>query len=235
MSTDSKLENPIVVPVDSAVDAKAAKEPFWTPKSKRLLTDPFNDDNPITVQVLGVCSALAVTTQLKTALVMSVSVVVVLVFSNVIISAIRNTIPSRIRMIVQLLVISGLVVMVDQVLKAFAYDVARQLSVYIGLIITNCIIMGRLEAMAMSSKPSASLLDGIGNGVGYGAILIVVAFFRELFGSGTLLGFQVIPQVVYDMGYVNNGIMLTSAAAMFIISIVIWIQRSRNPKLVDIS
>ena len=199
------------------------------------MTDPFNDDNPITVQVLGVCSALAVTTQLKTALVMSVSVVVVLVFANVIISALRNTIPSRIRMIVQLLVISGLVVMVDQVLKAFAYDVSRQLSVYIGLIITNCIIMGRLEAMAMSSKPSASFLDGIGNGVGYGVILIIVAFFRELFGSGTLLGFQVVPQVVYDMGYVNNGIMLTSAAAMFIIAIVIWIQRSRNPKLVDIS
>jgi Na+-transporting NADH:ubiquinone oxidoreductase subunit D len=138
-------------------------------------------------------------------------------------------------MIVQLLVISGLVVMVDQVLKAFAYDVARQLSVYIGLIITNCIIMGRLEAMAMSSKPAPSLLDGIGNGVGYGVILIVVAFFRELFGAGTLLGFQVVPQVFYDMGYVNNGIMLTSAAAMFIIAIVIWIQRSRNTKLVDIS
>lgn len=235
MSTDSKLENPIVVPVEVAKDAAVAKEPFWSPKNKRLLTDPFNDDNPITVQVLGVCSALAVTTQLKTALVMSVSVVVVLVFSNVIISTIRNTIPSRIRMIVQLLVISGLVVMVDQVLKAFAYDVARQLSVYIGLIITNCIIMGRLEAMAMSNKPSASLLDGLGNGVGYGAILIVVAFFRELFGSGSLLGFQVIPQAVYDMGYVNNGIMLTSAAAMFIIAIVIWIQRSRNTKLVDIS
>lgn len=235
MSTDSKLANPIVVPVDSPADAAAAKEPFWTPKNKRLLTDPFNDDNPITVQVLGVCSALAVTTQLKTALVMSVSVIVVMACANFLISLLRNTIPSRIRMIVQLLVISGLVVMVDQVLKAFAYDIARQLSVYIGLIITNCIIMGRLEAMAMSSKPAPSLLDGIGNGVGYGVILIAVAFFRELFGAGTLLGFQVVPQVFYDMGYVNNGIMLTSAAAMFIIAIFIWIQRSRNPKLVDIS
>lgn len=234
MSTDSTLANPVVVPVDVAKDS-APKEPFWSPKNKRLITDPFNDDNPITVQVLGVCSALAVTTQLKTALVMSASVVVVLVLANVIVSAIRNTIPSRIRMIVQLLVISGLVVMVDQVLKAFAYDVARQLSVYIGLIITNCIIMGRLEAMAMSSKPSASLLDGLGNGIGYGVILIIVAFFRELFGAGTLLGFQVVPQAVYDLGYVNNGIMLTSAAAMFIIAIIIWIQRSRNPKLVDIS
>jgi len=235
MSTDSTLANPVVVPVDTAKDATAEKEPFWSPKNKRLLTDPFNDDNPITVQVLGVCSALAVTTQLKTALVMSVSVVVVMACANFLISLLRNTIPSRIRMIVQLLVISGLVVMVDQVLKAFAYDVARQLSVYIGLIITNCIIMGRLEAMAMSSKPAPSLLDGIGNGVGYGVILIVVAFFRELFGAGTLLGYQVVPQVLYDLGYVNNGIMLTSAAAMFIISIIIWIQRSRNPKLVDIS
>jgi len=235
MSTDSSLANPVVVPVDVSKDATAPKEPFWSPKNKRLLTDPFNDDNPITVQVLGVCSALAVTTQLKTALVMSVSVIVVMSCANFLISLLRNTIPSRIRMIVQLLVISGLVVMVDEVLKAFAYDVARQLSVYIGLIITNCIIMGRLEAMAMSNKPAPSLLDGIGNGVGYGVILIVVAFFRELFGAGTLLGFQVVPQVFYDMGYVNNGIMLTSAAAMFIIATVIWIQRSRNTKLVDIS
>ena len=213
----------------------AEKEPFWTPKSKKLLTDPFSDDNPITIQVLGVCSALAVTTQLKTAMVMAVSVMVVLVFANVIISTIRNTIPSRIRMIVQLLVIAGLVILVDQVLKAFAYDVSRQLSVYIGLIITNCIIMGRLEALAMSSKPSASLLDGLGNGFGYGWILLVVAFFRELFGAGSLFGYQVIPQALYDMGYENNGIMLTSAAAMFIIGVVIWVQRSRNPKLVDAS
>ncbi len=215
--------------------AVAEKEPFWSPKNQKLLTDPFSDDNPITIQVLGVCSALAVTTQLKTAMVMSISVVVVLVCSNVIISALRNTIPSRIRMIVQLLVIAGLVVLVDQVLKAFAYDVSRQLSVYIGLIITNCIIMGRLEAMAMSSKPGASLLDGLGNGFGYGVILIIVSFFRELFGAGSLWGYQVVPQALYDMGYENNGIMLTSAAAMFIIGIIIWIQRSRNPNLVDAS
>ena len=219
----------------SAETTQAPKEPFWSPKNQKLLTDPFNDDNPITVQVLGVCSALAVTTQLKTALVMSLSVVVVLVFANVIVSAIRNTIPSRIRMIVQLVVIAGLVILVDQVLKAFAYDVSRQLSVYIGLIITNCIIMGRLEAMAMSNKPSASLLDGLGNGVGYGVILIIVSFFRELFGAGTLLGYQVIPDAVYELGYVNNGIMLTSAAAMFIIGVIIWIQRARNTKLVDVS
>ncbi len=213
----------------------AEKEPYWSPKNKKLLTDPFSDDNPITIQVLGVCSALAVTTQLKTAMVMAVSVVVVLVFSNVTISAMRNTIPSRIRMIVQLLVIAGLVILVDQVLKAFAYDVSRQLSVYIGLIITNCIIMGRLEAMAMSNKPSASLLDGLGNGWGYGVILIVVSFFRELFGAGSLLGIQVVPDALYEMGYENNGIMLTSAAAMFIIGVIIWVQRARNPKLIDAS
>ena len=213
----------------------AEKEPYWSPKNKKLLTDPFSDDNPITIQVLGVCSALAVTTQLKTAMVMAVSVVVVLVFSNVIISAMRNTIPSRIRMIVQLLVIAGLVILVDQVLKAFAYDVSRQLSVYIGLIITNCIIMGRLEAMAMSNKPSASLLDGLGNGWGYGVILIVVSVFRELFGAGSLLGIQVVPDALYEMGYENNGIMLTSAAAMFIIGVIIWVQRARNPKLIDAS
>ena len=166
---------------------------------------------------------------------MALSVIVVLTLSNVIISAIRNTIPNRIRMIVQLLVIAGLVILVDQLLKAFAYEVSRQLSVYVGLIITNCIIMGRLEAKAMSSTPTESFLDGIGNGVGYGAILIVVSFFRELFGSGTLMGIKVVPEVLYEMGYVNNGIMLTSAAAMFIIGIIIWIQRSRNTKLIDVS
>jgi len=218
----------------AGAEVKRAK-PFLTADRRHLLTDPFNDDNPITVQVLGVCSALAVTTQLKTSLVMAVSVIVVLTLSNVIISAIRNTIPNRIRMIVQLLVIAGLVILVDQLLKAFAYEVSRQLSVYVGLIITNCIIMGRLEAKAMSSTPTESFLDGIGNGVGYGAILIVVSFFRELFGSGTLMGYKVVPQALYDMGYVNNGIMLTSAAAMFIIGVIIWIQRSRNTKLIDVS
>ncbi len=211
------------------------KEPLFSKKNKRLLTDPFNDNNPITVQVLGVCSALAVTTQLKPAFVMALSVTVVIVFSNLIIALIRNSIPSRIRMIIQLTVIAGLVILVDQVLKAFVFDVSRQLSVYIGLIITNCIVMGRLEAFAMSNKPWPSVLDGLGNGFGYGAILVVVAFFRELFGAGTLFGVQVIPQFMYDIGYENNGVMLTSAAAMFIIGLLIWLQRSINDKLVDIS
>lgn len=211
------------------------KEPLFSKKNRRLVTDPFNDDNPITVQVLGVCSALAVTTQMKPAFVMALSVIVVITFSNLIISVLRNSIPSRIRMIIQLTVIAGLVILVDQVLKAFVYDVSRQLSVYIGLIITNCIVMGRLEAFAMGNKPWPSVLDGLGNGIGYGAILVVVAFFRELFGAGTLFGFQVVPQFLYDLGYQNNGIMLTSAAAMFIIGLLIWLQRSINDKLLDVS
>jgi Na+-transporting NADH:ubiquinone oxidoreductase subunit D len=204
-------------------------------KQKKLLSDPLSDNNPVTVQVLGICSALAITTQLRTALVMAVSVTLVVALSNLVISSMRKTIPERIRMIVQLMVVAGLVVLVDQILKAFAYDISRQLSVYIGLIITNCIVMGRLEAFALSNRPVDSFLDGIGNGAGYGAILIVVAFFRELFGSGTLLGYQVIPQALYEIGYRNNGIMLTPAAAMFIIAILIWIHRSRNTNLIDIS
>jgi len=218
-------------------EAKSAspKEPLFSKKNRRLITDPFNDNNPITVQVLGVCSALAVTTQMKPAFVMTLSVIFVISFSNLIISLIRKGIPTRIRMIVQITVIALLVTMVDQVLKAFVYDVSRQLSVYIGLIITNCIVMGRLEAFAMGNKPMPSLLDGLGNGIGYGAILLVVAFFRELFGAGTLFGVQIIPDFIYELGYVNNGIMLTSAAAMFIIGVLIWIQRSFNEKLVDVS
>jgi Na+-transporting NADH:ubiquinone oxidoreductase subunit D len=211
------------------------KEPLFSKKNRRLLTDPFNDTNPITVQILGVCSALAVTTQMKAALVMALSVTVVVGLSNLTISLIRNSIPSRIRMIVQLTVIAALVVLVDQVLQAFVYDVARQLSVYIGLIITNCIVMGRLEAFAMANRPWPSLLDGLGNGAGYGAILLIVAFFREVFGAGTFFGFRVIPQVLYDVGYVNNGLMLTSSAAMFLIGIIIWVHRSVNAKLVDVS
>jgi Na+-transporting NADH:ubiquinone oxidoreductase subunit D len=204
-------------------------------KQKKLLSDPLSDNNPVTVQVLGICSALAITTQLRTALVMALSVTLVVALSNLVISSMRKTIPERIRMIVQLMVVAGLVVLVDQILKAFAYDISRQLSVYIGLIITNCIVMGRLEAFALNNRPVDSFLDGIGNGAGYGAILIVVAFFRELFGSGTLLGYQMIPQAIYDIGYRNNGIMLTPAAAMFIIGILIWIHRSRNTNLIDIS
>ena len=211
------------------------KEPLLSKKNRRLVTDPFSDNNPITVQVLGICSALAITTQLRTAFVMALSVTFVVCCSNVVISLIRRTIPSRIRMIVQLLIVAGLVIFVDQMLKAFAYDISRQLSVYVGLIITNCIVMGRLEAFAMSQKPWASFLDGIGNGAGYGFILITVAFFRELFGAGSLFGFQVVPQFVYDLGYENNGVMLTPAAAMFLIGTFIWIQRGLRRKLVDVS
>lgn len=210
-------------------------EPLFSSKNKRLLTDPLSENNPITIQVLGICSALAVTTQVKPALVMSICVIFVCSFANLLISALRKTIPGRIRMIVQLVVIASLVVLVDQVLKALVYDLSKELSVYIGLIITNCIVMGRLEAFAMGNKPWASFLDGVGNGLGYGAILIMVAFFRELFGAGTLLGYPVIPQAFYDMGYSNNGVMVTPAAAMFLVAIFIWIQRSRNPKLVDVS
>lgn len=215
--------------------APATLPVLLTKKQKALLRDPLDDNNPITVQVLGICSALAITTQLRTSLVMALSVVFVVACSNVVVSAIRKSIPERIRMIVQLMIVAGLVVLVDQVLKAFAYDISRQLSVYIGLIITNCIVMGRLEAFALSNRPKDAFLDGIGNGLGYGAVLIFVAFFRELFGSGTLFGYQVVPQMLYDAGYRNNGIMMTPAAAMFLIGILIWIQRARNPKLVDIS
>lgn len=214
---------------------KQEREPLFSPKNRRLLTDPIDDNNPITVQVLGICSALAVTTQVKPALVMSLCVIFVCSFANLAISLLRNSIPGRIRMIVQLVVIATLVTLVNEVLKAFLFDVSKELSVFIGLIITNCIVMGRLEAFAMGNKPWPSFLDGVGNGFGYGAILILVAFFREVFGAGTLLGYQVIPQFAYDFGYVNNGVMVTPAAAMFLIGIFIWVQRARNTKLVDIS
>ena len=232
MSTETTVQTAPPPKPDIAVEPR---EPLFSKKNRRLISDPFNDNNPITVQVLGICSALAITTQMRTAFVMAVSVTFVICCSNVVVSTIRRTIPPSIRMIVQLLVISSLVVLVDQFLKAFAYDVSRQLSVYVGLIITNCIIMGRLEAFAMSNRPWASFLDGLGNGVGYGAILIAVAFFRELFGAGTLFGIAVVPQFLYDMGYENNGIMLTSAAAMFVIGIIIWIHRWFNGRLVDVS
>ena len=215
--------------------ATQVKEPLFTPKNRRLLSDPLDENNPITVQVLGICSALAVTTQVKPALVMAICVIFVCSFANLTISLLRNGIPSRIRMIVQLVVIAALVVLVDQVLKAVAYDVSKELSVFIGLIITNCIVMGRLEAFAMGNKPFPAFLDGLGNGLGYGAILIIVAACREVFGAGTFLGMQVIPEFLYSAGYVNNGVIVTPAAAMFLIGIIIWIQRSRNPQLVDIS
>ncbi|MEC9195458.1 MAG: NADH:ubiquinone reductase (Na(+)-transporting) subunit D [Bacteroidota bacterium] len=208
-------------------------EPLFSKKNRVLLTDPLDDNNPITVQVLGICSALAITVQLKPAVVMSLSVVAVMGASNVIISLLRNLIPNRIRIIVQLVVVASMVILVDQILRAYAYDVSKQLSIFIGLIITNCIVMGRLEAFALGNGVWKSFLDGIGNAAGYGLILIVVAFFRELFGSGKLFGFQVIPDIIYDMGYENNGLMLLSPMALITVGLFIWIQRARNRKLIE--
>ncbi len=199
--------------------------------NKSVLLNPFSKDNPVIVQILGICSVLAVTAKLEPAMVMGISVIAVLAFSNVIISLLRNTIPTNIRIIVQLVVVAGLVVIVSQMLKAYTYDVSKQLSVFIGLIITNCILMGRLEAFAMANKPWPSFLDGVGNGAGYAIILIVVAFFRELLGSGTLLGYQVIPQWCYDHGYVNNGLMILPPMALLVVGCVIWVHRSRNKDL----
>lgn len=200
-------------------------------KSKEVLLGPLNKNNPITVQVLGICSALAVTAKLEPALVMGISVTIIVALSNVIISLLRNTIPNRIRIIVQLVVIASLVTVVSEFLKAFAYDVSVQLSVYIGLIITNCILMGRLEAFAMSNRPWESFMDGIGNGIGYAWILIAVAFFRELLGSGTLFGIRIIPQALYDIGYVNNGLMVMPPMALILVAVIIWIQRARMKDL----
>lgn len=212
---------------------KASKEGLFSPKNKRLLYDPLNDNNPITVQVLGICSALAVTVKMKPSIVMAIAVMVVCAFSNVIISFIRNIIPTRIRIIVQLTVVAAMVILVDQFLKAFVFDVSKQLSVFVGLIITNCIIMGRLEAFAMANKPWPSFIDGIGNGLGYGVILVIVSTVRELFGSGELMGYRIIPQSVYDMGYFNNSLIIMPPMALIIVGIIIWVQRSRNKKLVE--
>ena len=212
---------------------KEEKEPLFSKKNRKLLSDPMDDNNPITVQVLGICSALAITVQLKPAIVMSVSVMAVMAASNVIISLLRNLIPNRIRIIVQLVVVAAMVILVDQVLRAYAYDVSKELSIFIGLIITNCIVMGRLEAFALGHGVWKSFLDGIGNAAGYGVILIIVAFFRELLGSGKLLGYQVIPDSVYAMGYENNGLMLLSPMALITVGILIWIQRSRNRSLIE--
>ncbi|MCU4162601.1 NADH:ubiquinone reductase (Na(+)-transporting) subunit D [Carboxylicivirga caseinilyticus] len=214
------------------------KEPLFSAKNLKLITTPLGTQNPITIQVLGICSALAVTAKLEPAIVMAISVTFVTVFANLVISLLRNTIPARIRIIVQLVIVAALVIIVDQVLQAFAYEVSKQLSVFVGLIITNCIIMGRLEAFALGNKPWPSVLDGIGNGAGYGMILIIVAFFRELFGSGTLtlpgLGtLQIIPQFMYDLGYVNNGFMILPPMALVVVGIIIWVQRSRNKELLE--
>lgn len=199
--------------------------------SKIALFNPLSKDNPVIVQILGICSALAVTAKLEPAFVMTISVVAVVALSNVIISLLRKTIPNSIRIIVQLVVVAALVVMVDQVLKAYAYDVSKQLSVFIGLIITNCILMGRLEAFALSNGPWQSFLDGVGNGLGYGIILIIVAFFRELLGSGTLFGYQVIPDSWYAAGYMNNGMMILPPMALISVACIIWVHRSRNKDL----
>lgn len=202
-------------------------------KNFKLLTGPLNLQNPVTVQILGICSALAVTVKLKPAIVMGISVMVVTALSNLVISLLRNYIPSRIRIIVQLVIVATMVILVDQFLKAFVYDVSKQLSVYVGLIITNCIIMGRLEAFAMANKPWPSFIDGVGNGAGYAMILIIVAAIRELFGSGTLLGFQIVPQSFYEAGYVNNGMMIMPTMALILVGCIIWIQRSYKKELIE--
>jgi len=218
------------------------KEALFSQKNKRLLIDPLNDDNPVTVQVLGICSALAITVQLKAAVVMSIAVMFVLVFGNLIVSLLRNLIPNRIRIIVQLIIVAFLVILVDQVLKAYSYDVSKQLSVFVGLIITNCIIMGRFEAFALGNGPWKSILDGVGNTIGYAVILIIVSFFRELFGAGKLWGFEVLGHKgktiaestgLYHYGYENNGFMMLAPMALITVGILIWYQRSKNRKLIE--
>ena len=208
------------------------KEALFSKKNRKLISDPLSDNNPVTIQVLGICSALAITVQLKAAFVMAISAGVVMCVANVLVSLMRNFIPSRIRIIVQLVVIAALVILVDQVLKAFVYDVSKQLSVFVGLIITNCIIMGRLEAFALANKPWKSFLDGLGNAFGYGWILIAVAFFRELLGAGTLFGYPVLEKIgLYDIGYENNGMMILPPMALVTVGVIIWIQRWKNRDL----
>ncbi len=219
---------------------KAPREPLFSKKNKKLITEPLTDNNPVTIQVLGICSALAITVQVSQGLVMGLSVIFVTMMGNLVISMLRNMIPSRIRIIVQLVVVAALVIIVDQVLAAFLPDLSEKLSVFVGLIITNCIIMGRLEAFAMGNKPWPSLLDGLGNGLGYAGLLIIVATFRELFGSGTWFGFQVFGNALpgeesglYAMGYVNNNLMILPPMALIIVGIIIWVQRSRNKALIE--
>ncbi len=208
---------------------------LWNKKNKETLLGPLSKNNPIMVQMLGICSALAVTSKLEPAIVMGLSVTIVVAFANVVISLLRKGIPSRIRIIVQLVVAATLVTLVSEILKAYAYDVSKQLSVFVGLIITNCILMGRLEAFALGNGPWESFLDGIGNGLGYGAVLVAVGFFRELFGSGTLFGYQIIPQSFYATdgihGYVNNGLMILPPMSLILVAVLIWIHRSYNKEL----
>ncbi len=204
-------------------------EPLFSKRRAKFVTDPLDEDNPVTVQVLGICSALAVTSQMKPTFVMAIAVTVVIVFSNIIISAIRNAIPNSVRIIVQLGIVATLVALVDMVLQAYLFDVSKQLSVFVGLIITNCIVMGRLEAFAMGNKPWDSALDGLGSGFGYSWVILAVAFFRELFGSGSVFGFKIFESLgLYDLGYVNNGIMVMPVGAFIVLGIIIWVQRSRN-------
>lgn len=215
---------------------KAPAEPLFSKKNKRLLIDPLDDNNPITVQVLGICSALAITVQVKQAVVMTLSVMAVMAAGNVIISLIRNVVPNRIRIIVQLVVVASLVILVDQVLKAYVYDVSKQLSVFVGLIITNCIIMGRLEAFALGNKPWPAFLDGIGNAAAYGMILIIVSVVREFFGSGSFYGINLIPEswLITNGGfYAHNNLMILPPMALITVGVIIWIQRSRNTKLFE--
>jgi Na+-transporting NADH:ubiquinone oxidoreductase subunit D len=210
------------------------KEALFSKKNRRLFIDPFNENNPITFQVLGICSALAITVKMKPALVMGLSVMVVTAAANVITSLMRNMIPNRIRIIVQLVVVAALVILVDQVLKAFMYDVSKQLSVFVGLIITNCIIMGRIEAFSLGNTPWKSFLDGLGNGASYGMILLIVAFFRELLGSGTLFEYPVLEALgIYELGYKNNGMMLLPPMALIVVALIIWVQRAKTPSLIE--
>ena len=215
------MADPKVLPVAPAIE----REPLFSPQNRTVLKDPLSDNNPITIQVLGICSALAVTTQVKPSLVMGIAVIFVLVFSNLIISLMRNLIPNNVRIIVQMTVVASLVVVVDQVLKAYAYDVSRQLSVFVALIITNCIIMGRLEAFAMTNKPWPSVLDALGNGLGYALVILAVGFCRELFGSGKIFGVQIVPQALYNAGYVDNGLMVLAPGAFILMGLLIWAQR----------
>ncbi|WP_051477666.1 NADH:ubiquinone reductase (Na(+)-transporting) subunit D [Aquimarina pacifica] len=226
------------VTTEEKVKVKEPKEPLFSKKNRKLLSDPLADNNPITIQVLGICSALAITAQLKPSIVMAISVIFVLGIGNVVISLMRNIIPSKIRIIVQLVVVAALVIVVDQVLKAFAYTLSKELSVFIGLIITNCIIMGRFEAFALGNGPWKSFLDGIGNAAGYGVLLIIVAFFRELLGSGTLFGIKVLGDPIektglYALGYENNGFMVLAPMALITVGVIIWIQRSKNKALIE--
>ncbi len=221
MSTETLAQEQV-----QEVVKKKPMEALLSKRRKRLITDPLDEDNPITIQVLGICSALAVTTQMKPTLVMAIAVITVIVFSNLIISLIRNLIPNRVRIIVQLSIVASLVVLVDQVLKAYFFEISKLLSVFVGLIITNCIVMGRLEAFAMGNKPYDSVLDGLGSGLGYSWIILAVAFFRELLGSGAVFGFKVFEAT--GIPYANNGLMVNSIGAFLIIGIIIWVQRARN-------